>query len=161
MAFSKDADQALCAGVDNSVRVIDLKSNKVDFSLVGHSDTITSLSLSKSGSHLLTNSMDNSLIMWDVRPFVQGNQREVRRFHGHSHNFEKNLIGCDWSQDDKLVAVGSADRFVYVWNSQNGKLEHQLGGHKGQVNDVKFRPQETYEIASASSDKTIFIGQLR
>ena len=33
-------------------------------------DTITGMSLSPDGATLLTNSMDKSLISWDVRPFV-------------------------------------------------------------------------------------------
>jgi len=33
---------------------------------------ISSMSLSPDGSYVLTNSMDNTLRIWDVRPFVQG-----------------------------------------------------------------------------------------
>ena len=36
----------------------------------GHNDTVTSLALSNCGSFVLTNSMDNSLRIWDIRPFV-------------------------------------------------------------------------------------------
>ena len=36
----------------------------------GHTDTITSMALSNCGSFVLTNSMDNTLRTWDIRPFV-------------------------------------------------------------------------------------------
>jgi WD40 repeat protein len=38
--------------------------------LPGHTDTVTYLSLSPDGSHLLSNARDNTVRAWDVRPFV-------------------------------------------------------------------------------------------
>ena len=34
---------------------------------MGHTDTITGLSLSPDGSFLLSNSMDQTIRMWDIR----------------------------------------------------------------------------------------------
>jgi Prp8 binding protein len=131
VALSKDREEVFIGGIDNSIRAVSLKKNAIEYSLVGHNDTITSISLSNSGSYLLSNSMDNTMMIWDVRPFVEDGKRSVRTLIGHSHNYEKNLIGCDWSWDDQYVASGSADRCVYVWNSKTGKIAHQLGGNKG------------------------------
>ena len=54
----------------------------------GHSDTVTGMSLSPDGSYLLTNAMDNSLRIWDVRPFAPS-ERCLKILTGHQHNFEK------------------------------------------------------------------------
>ena len=54
----------------------------------GHSDTVTGMSLSPDGSYLLSNSMDNSLRIWDVRPFAPS-ERCLKILTGHQHNFEK------------------------------------------------------------------------
>ena len=146
-----------CAGIDNSIKAIDLTTNKLDFTLEGHSDTPTCLSLSHCGSFLLSNSLDNTLRSWDIRPFAPSN-RVVGTFLGHQHsNLEKNLLGCAWSQDDKMVAAGSADRLTWVWNALTAEVEHTLGGHKAQVNDVKMVGER---IVSASSDKTIIVGNI-
>ena len=59
--------------------------------LVGHTDTVTSLSLSPDGCYLLSNSMDNTLRIFDVRPFAPI-ERCVKVLLGAQHNFEKNLI---------------------------------------------------------------------
>ena len=40
------------------------------YSLAGHTDTVTGISLSPDGSYLLSNGMDNTARIWDVRPFV-------------------------------------------------------------------------------------------
>ena len=36
----------------------------------GHTDTIASLALSRSGTHLLSTSLDDTTRIWDVRPFA-------------------------------------------------------------------------------------------
>ena len=78
----------------------------------GHTDTITSIALSNCGSFVLTNSMDNTLRTWDIRPFVT-KERQIKMFVGHKHNFEMNLLKCAWSPDDSKITAGSADRYVF------------------------------------------------
>jgi Prp8 binding protein len=53
----------------------------VNITLKGHSDTVTGISLSPDGSHLLSNSMDNTLRVWDMRPYAPAN-RCVRMMTG-------------------------------------------------------------------------------
>lgn len=80
--------------------------------------------------------------------------------HGAQHNFEKNLLRCSWSGDDRYVSAGSADRFVCIWDlEQNGKMTNRLGGHHGSVNEVAWHPTREI-IASGSSDKTIYLGDV-
>jgi len=72
--------------------VWDLRKNAVVYQMKGHSDTVTGLSLSPDGSFVLSNSMDNSLRVWDIRAFAP-QERCVKMMVGHQHNFEKvNLI---------------------------------------------------------------------
>uniref|UniRef100_A0A915D0U0 Uncharacterized protein n=1 Tax=Ditylenchus dipsaci TaxID=166011 RepID=A0A915D0U0_9BILA len=92
-------------------------------------------SLSPEGSHVLSNSMDCTARMWDIRPFAS-NQRMVKVFTGHQHNFEKNLLRCAWSADSSKVSCGSSDRFVYVWEVPSRNIAYRLPGHQGSVNAV-------------------------
>lgn len=72
-------------------QVWDLRSNSVSLKLKGHTDSVTGLSLSSDGSYLLSNSMDNTLRIWDVRPYAPP-ERCVKILSGHQHNFEKVYI---------------------------------------------------------------------
>jgi len=130
----------------------------VMFALRGHTDTITGMRLSPDGSYLLTNAMDNSVRIWDIRPYVPV-QRCVKIFQGVQHNFEKNLLKCSWSPDGSKISAGSADRFVYVWDTTTRNLLYKLPGHHGSVNEVDFHPTEPI-IASGSSDRNIFLGEI-
>jgi Prp8 binding protein len=48
-------------GIDNSIKALNLKKNAIEFMLLGHTDTVTGISLSKSGNFLLSNAMDNTV----------------------------------------------------------------------------------------------------
>jgi len=101
--------------------------------------------------------MDNTLRVWDIRPFVK-TERCVKIITGHKHNFEKNLLHCSWSPDGAMVAAGSADRFVYIWDTTSRQILYKLPGHLGSVNDVQFHQLEPI-ILSAGSDKQIYLGE--
>ncbi len=149
--------KCLCLGhYTNSIKFPNFWNISLFFT--GHTDTVTGLSLSPCGSFVLSNSMDNTCRIWDIRPYCP-TERCRSILQGHSHNFEKNLLRCSWSKDGNLVAAGSADRFVYVWDVHSKKILYKLPGHTGSVNEIDFHPKEPI-ILSASSDKTLFMGEL-
>jgi Prp8 binding protein len=61
---------------------------------------------------------------------------------GHSHGFEKYLLNCAWSKDGQRIASGSADRFVYVWDTNTRQIQYRLPGHEGTVTSVDIHPTE-------------------
>jgi Prp8 binding protein len=158
VALSEGGEQVYTAGIENVVRVWDLRRDEPSMTLAGHSDSVTGMRVSPDGTHLLTNSMDNTLRAWDMRPYAPAD-RCTRVFTGHTHGFERHLLRCDWSADGARVAAGSADRMVYIWDAATGAAQYALPGHKGSVNEVVFHPAEPI-VASASSDKTIYLGEL-
>ena len=91
-----------------------------DLTLRGHTNTITGLSLSPSGTHLLSNGMEGGLLKWDVRPFVSDETKRLEAsFDGARHGAEQLLLRCNWSpvgpDGSQKVACGSADRYVVCY----------------------------------------------
>lgn len=122
VCFSDDGGQVYVGGLDNDVHVYDLMRKEIVFSLRGHTDTITSLSLSPSGSYLLSTAMDNTVRIWDVQPFapepVPGqttNVRLHRTLTGATSGYENLLIKAAWSHDGRKVATGGADQTCTIW----------------------------------------------
>lgn len=106
-------------GLDNTVKAINRRKNAIEFACIGHMDTITGISLSKDGKQLVSNSMDNTVKVWDVRPFVLNNDDALRCQYtlvGAQHNFERNLLRASFNHDGTQVTAGSADRMVHVWD---------------------------------------------
>jgi len=158
VAFNDNSTQVFSGGIDNAIKIWDLRKNDVLLKMTGHTDTVTGVRLSPDGSFVLSNAMDNTVRIWDVRPFAPA-ERCLKLFMGVHHNFEKNLLKCSWSPDGRYIAAGSGDRFVYVWDTVTRKILYKLPGHNGSVNDVDFHPVEPI-LLSAGSDKKIFLGEL-
>lgn len=158
ISFNKTDNVIFAGGIENTINAWDLRNNSKSYGLVGHEDSVTGLSLSPNGDYLLSNSMDNSLKSWDVRTFSHLDRLE-KTFHGHQHNFEKNLLRCAWSPDGNMITCGSADRVVNVWCYHSQDLLHRSPCHKGSVNEVVFSPTEPL-ILSCSSDKQMIISEI-
>jgi Prp8 binding protein len=168
VALSLDGTTVYSGGIDNLITVFDIRATQEEgqltrkvMSLLGHTDTITCLSLSPDGLQLLSNSMDCTMRSWDVRPFSSTpNQRHIKTFVGGTHGADKSLLNCSWSSDGTMIAGGSSDRLVHVWDEYTAEELYCLPGHNGCVNSVLFHPHQNNIIASASSDKSILLGQL-
>jgi len=62
--------------------------------------------------------------LWGV-----GSRLQLHAMHGHSDG-----VRCVvWSPDSKLLASGSDDQLVNVWDVQSGELIQVLKGHTGGV----------------------------
>jgi glucose repression regulatory protein TUP1 len=63
------------------------------------------------------------------------------------------------SADSRLIAAGSLDRIVRIWDALNGTLLEKLEGHKDSVYSVAFMP-DNKTLVSASLDKKLKLWQL-
>jgi Prp8 binding protein len=159
VAFSDDAQRIFTGGIDNDIKVWDIRTGKILYKLEGHADSVTGMELSPDGAHLLSNGMDNTVRIWDVRPYAPVT-RLTTILDGAKHDMQKNMLRCSWSPDGTKVSAGSADRLVYVWDVQSRRLLYKLPGHAGSVNEVDFHPTEPI-LLSCSDDKKIYMGEIQ
>jgi len=139
VAISEAGNEIYSGGIDNDIKVWDIRKKAVVYSMLGHRDTVTSLRLSPDSQSLLSYAMDSTARTWDIRPFAP-TERHIRTFDGAPTGIEKNLIRASWGADGKQLAAGGGDGTVVVWSSDDGKLLYKLPGHKGTVNCAEFSP---------------------
>ncbi|KAF2401956.1 WD40 domain-containing protein [Trichodelitschia bisporula] len=159
VAVSEAGYEIYSGGIDNDIKVWDLRKKAVLYSLIGHMDTVTSLQVSPDSNFLLSNAHDSTVRTWDIRPYAAAD-RHVRTFDGAPTGMEKNLLRASWNPTGQKIAAGSGDRSVVIWEASSGKLLSKLPGHKGAVNDVRFYPGDDPIIVSGSSDRSVVLGEL-
>jgi Prp8 binding protein len=142
-----------------------MRTKSILYSLHGHNDTVTSVSLSPSGTHLLSAAADDTLKIWDVRPFSPASTtpnedpRLYKTLPGAPSGFEGWLRKASWDRDGTRVAVGGADRCVTIYNVEQSRLTHKLPGHTGFVTCVAFSPKDNI-VVSGGTDSTIYLGEI-
>ena len=139
IALAEAGNELYTGGIDNDIKVWDMRKKGVAYTMVGHTDTVTSLEVSPDAQALLSYSHDGLVRTWDIRPFAPAD-RSIKTYVGAPLGLEKNLIRASWDAKGKRIASGSGDGTVVVWEAQNGNLLYKLPGHKGTVNDVRFAP---------------------
>lgn len=115
--------------------------------LVGHSDEVNTVAVSRDGKTIASGSDDKTVKLWQL---YGGN--EIRTLKGHSDLIYSVAI----SPDGKTLVSGSKDNTVKVWNLKTGKQLLNLTGHKALINSVAISA-DNQNIASGSYDNTIKI----
>ncbi|KAK0615215.1 WD40-repeat-containing domain protein [Bombardia bombarda] len=139
VAISEAGNEIYSGGIDNDIKVWDVRKKAVVYSMLGHQDTVTTLRVSPDSQQLLSYAMDSTARTWDIRPFAPA-ERHLRTFDGAPLGLEQNLIKGSWDTDGRKIAVGAGDGTVVIWGSNTGKLLYKLPGHKGTVNCAEFAP---------------------
>ena len=119
--------------------------------LVGHTNTVNTLSFKPGSSTLASGSNDDTIRIWDLT-WDAWKSRPIRTLRGHRNDVES----VAWSPDGTLLASASRDRTVRLWNPDNGTNTAVLRGHTNTVRSVAWSPDGTL-LASGSRDGTIRI----
>ncbi|XP_053990603.1 U5 small nuclear ribonucleoprotein 40 kDa protein-like [Hylaeus volcanicus] len=182
VAYDEGGYRVFSGSLDNQIRIFDVRSVVTSpingtkdetlpaqlFSLKGHVNAITGIALSDKNEYLVSNAMDQTVRLWDVRPFCsQGeDNRCLAITKGPTHNFEQVLQRVNWHPQNLTVGVGSADRTSYIISfegvesrTQEPQLLYRLPGHTGTVTEVDFHPHDNL-IVTASIDRSVLLKKL-
>src|SRR6266550_1252400 len=91
------------------------------------------------------------VVLWSVA-LVVGQKPELSVQTGHSGQ----VLSIAFTSDSKLMASGSVDKTIVLWDPATGNELRALKGHTGTVDAVAFSPDDK-QLASGSADNTIKI----
>ncbi|MBW4640571.1 MAG: NACHT domain-containing protein [Gloeocapsa sp. UFS-A4-WI-NPMV-4B04] len=165
VAFSPDNKQLVSGGDDHATKLWNLKTGQCDKTLKGHTNSIFSIALSPDCRILASGHEDQSVKLWN---FSKGECFQTLQGHTNrvwsvafapqlaiSANQENNS-----DPDTAVLATGSADRTIKLWNYKTGKCLKTLQGHTSWVWSVAFSPDSQY-LASTSYDQTVKLWDVR
>ncbi|KAJ3070660.1 hypothetical protein HDU99_002629, partial [Rhizoclosmatium hyalinum] len=114
------------------------------FTLVGHSNWVTSVAYSHDSKTVVSGSNDDTVKLWSVET-----GECVRTLEEHSGG----VNSVAYSPDSKTVVSASHDTTVKLWDVETGNSK-TLFGHSDSVSSVAFSP-DSKTVASGSHDTTV------
>ncbi|XP_062520820.1 uncharacterized WD repeat-containing protein all2124-like [Corticium candelabrum] len=135
VCFSGNGSLLATASWDKTVRVWDPATGVLLHTLNGHTKGVFSCHFHPvhTSAVLCTSSDDETIRIWDARV----NNKAIKVFvNGH----DDGITCCRWSPDASLIASGSSDRKITVWEPRESKPLCQLTGHEDTVKSLAFNP---------------------
>jgi len=140
-------------------KLVTEKSDTDKITLSGHTSHVTRVRFMPgfSGSNrLFSCSYDSTVAMWDVEKAKQIVSMKDTTADDGLDKFHDLCI----HKDGLIVATGSQDKLVRLWDQRTGKCAQALKGHDDFVLSVVFG-QEENSLISGSKDKTVRLWDLR
>jgi WD40 repeat protein len=147
--YSTDGSHiASCSG-DQTVLLWDTQTCQKVQTVGRHDAEIWSCDFSRSGIYICSASSDKTVRIWDNR--CQG---EIATFKGHTQTVWSCTFHPSWST--WIVASGSSDNSVKIWNWKTLSVEQNIENHRNNVDHVSFS-QNGQSLVTCSRDKTVQI----
>jgi len=148
---------------DLTCRLWDLETRKCIAIGEGHTDAVGSIGISQKPStylskkaFIVTGAMDKVLKKWPISLSLNvksiAPSKLISSDSVRAHDKDINTIAV--SPNDSLIATGSQDKLIKLWNSANLSAVATLTGHRRGVWKVVFSPVDKC-LVSCSGDRTM------
>jgi Tol biopolymer transport system component len=146
LAFSPDPEGKMIATAGQEVILLDGRTGQATGpSLDGQQGWMTSISFHPDGS-ILASSSSGTLILWDLETGkALAPLPEAREIHTVA-----------FSPDGKVLAAGSADGYLQLWNLEKKGLIADLDTNGDAIFSIAFSP-DGKSVAAGNADSTIFL----
>ncbi|KAJ3077749.1 Transducin (beta)-like 3, partial [Quaeritorhiza haematococci] len=141
----KQQQQYLVTPCGNQVHVMGIEDGRTAYRLQTKSETLTCVAASPLGDYLIGANQNLLIQKWDLKT-----GQEVSSFKAH----EAPVLAMDIHPTGALLATGSADSTVKVWDLSGSFCTHNFKGHSGIVSCVKFHTLTTTTSSISSSSST-------
>ena len=151
--FSPNGEWIISGGADKNIMIWSLDGTLLQ-TVKGHSADIRCISISPNGEFMASGSGDNILKLWHVQIDHEHPEKPIAIAEVFSLEAHSSAIrSVNFSPDGTLLATGSADRNIKIWNLHGDKLQI-FKGHTDPIRSVCFSP-DGKTLLSASLDSTV------
>uniref|UniRef100_A0A8V0X026 WD repeat and SOCS box containing 2 n=1 Tax=Gallus gallus TaxID=9031 RepID=A0A8V0X026_CHICK len=142
--------QVLATGLnDGQIKVWEVQTGHLLFSLLGHQDVVRDLSFAPNGSLILVSaSRDRTLRVWDL----SRDGRQVQVLTGHVQW----VYCCSISPDCSMLCSAAGEKSALLWSMRSYTLIRKLEGHQSSVVSCDFSPDSAL-LVTASYDTCVIM----
>lgn len=127
---------------------------------------LQSLAFNPTGTLIAVGQSSGQIDLWNVQPparMVQDRRAvagDPRTYSGHSRESQNLVRGLTFSPSGTLLASGSTDGQIIVWEAATGRLLLTFNGHVEEVRSLSFSP-DSLRLLSGARDRTLRLWDLR
>eukprot|EP01028_Stygiella_incarcerata_P004811 TRINITY_DN208_c0_g1_i1.p1 TRINITY_DN208_c0_g1~~TRINITY_DN208_c0_g1_i1.p1 ORF type:complete len:854 (-),score=256.52 TRINITY_DN208_c0_g1_i1:31-2592(-) len=140
---SPDGKHLVCIGGEN-VNLLEKETGKAKLRIPGDGEAFTSLAVRPNdGKKIVVASRSSSVYVWSIETGEEGSGGELSSHQERSWRPHMPLpvVSMNYDPSGALLATGSTDGTVRVWDMERSYLTHDLHGHHdGVVSLVQFHP---------------------
>ncbi|NXD18653.1 WSB2 protein, partial [Nothocercus nigrocapillus] len=134
---------------DGQIKVWEVQTGHLLFSLLGHQDVVRDLSFAPNGSLILVSaSRDKTLRVWDL----SRDGRQVQVLTGHVQW----VYCCSISPDCRMLCSAAGEKSALLWSMRSYALIRRLQGHQSSVVSCDFSPDSAL-LVTASYDACVIM----
>jgi WD40 repeat protein len=156
IAINESTSEFVIGDSDNEIKVFDLNSYDLKYSLKNHQNSVFTLQYSPDFRLLISAGRDAHIKIWDVK----AGYLLIEDIAAHMYT----INNIAFSPDGKHFVTCSMDKSIKVWDAERFKLlkvidKARHAGHGTSVNKLLWTREENL-LVSASDDRTISIWDL-
>jgi WD40 repeat protein len=156
VAFHPDRNLVASGSEDRTIKIWHLDRGKCIATLRGHQDEVWSVQFSPDGQTIASAGNDRTIKLWDL------DSREcLFTLEGHGNRvaavaFSPTPVTLGGTEGVPILASGSEDNTIKLWNVQTGECLATWEAHSLRVSSIAFSPDGKL-LASVSLDQTLKI----
>ncbi|EKM57728.1 uncharacterized protein PHACADRAFT_138987 [Phanerochaete carnosa HHB-10118-sp] len=153
--FSPDGSTLASGSHDHTIILWNIASRSVLYTLRGHSDPVYSVRYSPGGQRMASCGKEHNVRIWDLSYLLtKGEQKPTGEMENLTQDSGSGLYenaavdirhssvvrSATFSPSGRILATGSRDSTIRLWDTTNGTLLQVLEGHQGVVSYLTFSP---------------------
>jgi len=143
MAICKNGKIIILALSNTTIQIWDTETNTLLKVLRGHTNNITSLSISESENTIVSSS-NKAIKVWDMET-----GKELKSFNSHKYKY---ISSFSINKNDRYI-ISAQESFLNLWDIKKKKLVYYINNENERVNHIALSQDGKYIVASLGKNK--------